>query len=101
MAWRQDPSRRIVLDSGSYSIRLGNATNPLPSFIYDNYIAIDRNSGNKIFGPSLEAILDETKLIYEKNNIRGVTVRFEAYLTMLDDLMAKLEMPKKTTGFYC
>jgi len=30
-----------------------------------------------------------------------VTVRFEAYLSMLDELMAKLEMPKKTTGFFC
>ena len=89
------------MDSGSYSIRLGNAGNNAPTFIYDNFIAIDRNSGNKIFGPSLDAILDETKLIYEKNNIRGVTVRFEAYLSMLDDLMARLSMPKKTTGFYC
>ena len=78
------------MDSGSYSIRLGHAASPAPTFIYDNFIAIDRNSGNKIFGPSLDAILDETKLIYEKNNIRGVTVRFEAYLSMLDDLMARL-----------
>ena len=76
MAWRDDPRRRIVMDSGSYHIRLGNASTPTPTFIYDNFIAIDRNSGNKIFGPSLDAILDETKLIYEKNNIRGVTVRF-------------------------
>jgi len=80
---------------------LGNAGSLEPSFIYDNFIAIDRNSGNKVFGSALDTILDETKLIYEKNNIRGVTVRFEAYLSMLDELMAKLEMPKKTTGFFC
>ena len=101
MAWREDPKRRIIMDSSSYSIRLGNAGSTAPAQIFDNFIAIDRGNGNKIFGPSLDAILDETKLIYEKNNIRGVTVRFEAYLTMLDDLMARLEMPKKTTGFYC
>ena len=76
MAWRQDPKRRIIMDSGSYSIRLGNASSPQPTFLYDNFIAIDRNTGNKMFGPALDAILDETKLIYEKNNIRGVTVRF-------------------------
>jgi len=80
---------------------LGNAGSLEPSFIYDNFIAIDRNSSNKVFGSALDTILDETKLIYEKNNIRGVTVRFEAYLSMLDELMAKLEMPKKTTGFFC
>lgn len=80
---------------------MGNAGSLEPSFIYDNFIAIDRNSGNKVFGSALDTILDETKLIYEKNNIRGVTVRFEAYLSMLDELMAKLEMPKKTTGFFC
>jgi len=80
---------------------LGNAGSLEPSFIYDNFIAIDLNSGNKVFGSALDTILDETKLIYEKNNIRGVTVRFEAYLSMLDELMAKLEMPKKTTGFFC
>ena len=101
MAWREDPKRRIILDSGSYSIRLGNAATVEPSFTYDNFIAIDRNSGNKIFGSALDTVLDETKLIYEKNNVRGVTVRFEAYLSMLDELMAKLEMPKKTTGFFC
>lgn len=28
-------------------------------------------------------------------------MRFEAYVTMLDELMARFEMPKKTTGFYC
>jgi len=76
MAWQTDNRRRIVIDSGSYSIRLGNASTPQPSFIYDNFIAIDRTTGNKIFGPTLESILDETKLIYEKNNVRGVTVRF-------------------------
>ena len=80
----------MVIDSGSYSIRLGNASTNAPSFIYDNFIAIDRTSGNKIFGPQLDGILDETKLIYEKNNVRGVTVRFEAYVNMLDELMAKL-----------
>lgn len=101
MAWRDDNRRRIVIDSGSYSIRLGNASSPIPSLVFDNFIAIDRNSGNKIFGPTLENTLDETKLIYEKNNVRGVTVRFEAYVNMLDDLMARLDMPKKTTGFYC
>ena len=58
MAWREDPRRRIVMDSGSYSIRIGNASNPVPTLIYDNFIAIDRNSGNKIFGPTLDAILD-------------------------------------------
>ena len=101
MAWREDIRRRIILDSGSYSIRVGNAGNPVPNLIYDNFMAIDRNTGNKIFGPALDSIIDETKLIYEKNNVRGVTVRFESYLSMLDDLMARLEMPKKTTGFYC
>ena len=58
MAWQTDNRRRIVLDSGSYSIRAGNASIPLPSLIYDNFIAIDRNNGNKIFGPTLESILD-------------------------------------------
>jgi actin-related protein len=58
MAWRSDHRRRIVIDSGSYSIRLGNATNPVPAFIYDNFIAIDRSNGNKIFGPPLDNILD-------------------------------------------
>ena len=101
MAWREDNRRRIVIDSGSYSIRIGNASTPVPSFVYDNFIAIDRNTGSKIFGPALDGILDETKLIYEKNNVRGVTVRFESYVNMLDELMARLEMPKKTTGFYC
>ena len=101
MAWRDDLSRRIVIDSGSYSIRLGNASSLSPVLNYDNFIAIDRQSGNKIWGTQLDSIMDETKLIYQKNNIRGVTVKFQSYVTMLDQLMAKMEMPKKTTGFYC
>lgn len=80
---------------------MGNASSYNPLFVYDNFIAIDRQSGNKIWGSQLDSILDETKLIYEKNNVRGVTVKFEHYVTMLDELMAKMEMPKKTTGFYC
>lgn len=58
MAWREDNRRRMVIDSGSYSIRLGNAGSNVPSSIYDNFIAIDRTSGNKIFGPQLDGILD-------------------------------------------
>jgi actin-related protein len=58
MAWQIDNRRRIVIDSGSYSIRLGNASTPVPTFIYDNFMAIDRNNGSKIFGPSLDNILD-------------------------------------------
>lgn len=101
MSWREDHRKRIVLDAGSYTIRAGTAASPVPVLTYDNFIAIDRSSGNKVFGPPLEQMLDETKLIYEKNNIRGVTVRFEAYITMLDELMSRMEMPRKTTGFYC
>ena len=48
MAWRDNLSNRIVIDSGSYSIRLGNAFSPIPKFNYDNFIAIDRHSGKKI-----------------------------------------------------
>jgi hypothetical protein len=99
--WRSDASHRIILDNGSYTIRLGNASSPIPIHNYDNFIAIDRQSGTKVWGSQLDSILDETKLIYEKNNIRGVTVKFEHYVNMLDELMAKMEMPKKTTGFYC
>jgi actin-related protein len=58
MAWQQDTRRRIVVDSGSYSLRVGNASSPLPVLVYDNFMAIDRNSGNKIFGPQLDNVLD-------------------------------------------
>jgi actin-related protein len=64
MTWRDNNERRIIIDNGSYSIRLGNASSFEPLFVYDNFIAIDRQSGNKIWGPQLDAILDETKLIY-------------------------------------
>ena len=64
MAWRDDLSRRIIIDSGSYSIRLGNASSLSPVLNYDNFIAIDRQSGNKIWGTQLDSIMDETKLIY-------------------------------------
>jgi len=57
-AWREDLTRRIVLDNGSYSIRLGNASTYTPLFNYDNFIAIDRQSGNKIWGSQLDTILD-------------------------------------------
>ena len=58
MAWKTDINRRIIMDSGSYSIRLGNAGSHEPAFNYDNFMAIDRNTGNKIFGPQLDDILD-------------------------------------------
>lgn len=64
------------MDSGSYTIRLGSAASMQPSITNLNCIAIDRSTGNKIFGTQLENIFDETKLIYEKNNVRGVTVKF-------------------------
>ena len=62
--WRSDPSRRIIIDNGSYTIRLGNASSPIPIYNYDNFIAIDRQSGTKVWGTQLDSILDETKLIY-------------------------------------
>ena len=52
------------MDSGSHSIRLGTAASLHPSFTYLNCIAIDRSSGNKLFGSQLDNIFDETKLIY-------------------------------------
>ena len=58
MAWRDDLARRIVIDSGSYSIRLGNASLYEPLFNWDNFIAIDRQSGNKIWGSQLDSVLD-------------------------------------------
>lgn len=58
MAWREDLSRRIIIDPGSYSIRLGNASSTNPLYNYDNFIAIDRQSGNKIWGSQLDSILD-------------------------------------------
>lgn len=76
MSWRDEPKKRLVIDSGSYSVRLGTAASPVPSFNYLNCIAIDRTNGNKLYGSQLDNIFDETKLIYEKNNVRGVTVKF-------------------------
>ena len=58
MAWKEDLSHRIVIDSGSYSIRLGNSVSFNPLFNYDNFIAIDRQNGNKIWGTQLDSILD-------------------------------------------
>jgi actin-related protein len=101
MSWREDVRRRLVIDSGSYSVRVGTAASPIPSLNYLNCIAIDRSTGSKLYGAQLDNIFDETKLIYEKNNVRGVTVKFETYVTMIDELMARMEMPKKTTGFFC
>ena len=101
MSWREDVRRRLVIDSGSYSVRVGTAASPVPSLNYLNCIAIDRSTGSKLYGAQLDNIFDETKLIYEKNNVRGVTVKFETYVTMIDELMARMEMPKKTTGFFC
>ena len=76
MTWREDNKHRLVIDSGSYSIRLCTAASNQPAFNYLNCIAIDRSSGSKLFGSQLENMFDETKLIYEKNNVRGVTVKF-------------------------
>lgn len=76
MSWREDVRRRLVIDSGSYSVRVGTAASPVPSLNYLNCIAIDRSTGSKLYGAQLDNIFDETKLIYEKNNVRGVTVKF-------------------------
>jgi hypothetical protein len=46
------------MDSGSYTIRLGTAASNQPSITYLNCIAIDKLTGNKLFGPQLENILD-------------------------------------------
>ena len=76
MSWRDNPKYRIIMDSGSYTIRLGSASSTTPTINYLNCIAIDRSTGNKLMGNQLDNILDESKLIYEKNNVRGVTVKF-------------------------
>lgn len=46
------------MDSGSYNIRLGTAASTQPAISYLNCIAIDRSTGNKIFGTQLENIFD-------------------------------------------
>lgn len=76
MHWRDSWERRLVIDSGSQTIRLGTAASFQPQINYLNCIAIDRGTGNKLYGTQLDNIFDETKLIYEKNNTRGVTVKF-------------------------
>lgn len=58
MTWRDDPKHRIIMDSGSYTIRLGTAATTQPSITYLNCIAIDRSTGNKLFGSQLENIFD-------------------------------------------
>lgn len=58
MTWREDPKKRVIMDSGSYTIRLGTAASIHPSINYLNCIAIDRSSGNKLFGQQLENVFD-------------------------------------------
>jgi len=58
MTWREDHRKRIILDAGSYSLRLGSAVSPAPVLLYDNFMAIDRTTGTKIFGPNLDSALD-------------------------------------------
>lgn len=63
-SWRDSLNHRLVIDSGSHTIRLGTAASEKPTFNYLNCIAIDRSSGNKLSGTQLDNIFDETKLIY-------------------------------------
>lgn len=58
MHWRDSLERRLVIDSGSHTIRLGTAASNTPSINYLNCVAIDRTSGNKLFGPQLDNIFD-------------------------------------------
>lgn len=58
MSWREEPKRRIIMDSGSHMIRLGTAASITPSINYLNCIAIDRSTGNKLYGTQLENIFD-------------------------------------------
>lgn len=58
MHWRDSLERRLVIDSGSETIRLGTAASYQPQITYLNCIAIDRSTGNKIFGSQLDNIFD-------------------------------------------
>lgn len=58
MTWREEAKRRIIMDSGSHTIRLGTAASPQPTITYLNCIAIDRSTGNKLFGHQLDNIFD-------------------------------------------
>ena len=66
MAWKSDFNRRVIIDSGSFSIRLGTAASSEPIYNYNNFIAIDRNSGNKVFGPQLDNLLPLVRSIAMK-----------------------------------
>lgn len=77
MNWRSNPEKRLVLDNGSSRIRLGNASSSTPQLAWHNLLAIDRKTGSKLMGDDIIRIWDETKVVYERPNVRGVTVKFD------------------------
>ena len=95
MNWRSNPEKRIILDNGSSKIRLGNAGSSTPQLSWHNLIAIDKKTGHKLMGDDIIRIWDETKVVYEKPNVRGVTVKFDQEMNLWEEMFNNLDYLKQ------
>ncbi|EGR32566.1 hypothetical protein IMG5_077470 [Ichthyophthirius multifiliis] len=85
--WHTNFQKRIIIDNGSWEIRLGNATNQNPMILQQNLL------GNLLYGEQLNNYLDESNLIYIKPQVRGVTVDWDHEIHLLEKMLDDL------TGF--
>ncbi|KAL4468897.1 hypothetical protein ABPG72_009167 [Tetrahymena utriculariae] len=94
--WKTNSNKRLIVDNGSWEIRLGSALNEVPNLTYYNLLGIDRKNGNLLCGENLNNYKDEANLIYVKPQVRGVVVDWDHEVHLWEKMLdAQTEFESK------
>lgn len=69
-------------------------------FTFYGSVGIDKATGAKLIGDQLNHVWSETKMIYYRPNVRGVTMKFDHELTLWEEMLKKIDsVEEKKTGY--
>lgn len=99
MDWQTSPSSRLVIDLGSLSLRMGPASSEMPALRWFNMIGNHKKSGDKIFGETLEQLLEEDQFLYAKPMTKGLLVNKDTENELLLKMFEKIGIDNHTSAF--
>jgi actin-related protein len=98
--WRETNGKRIVLDNGSFKIRVGLAGLKDETFQQGrNLIAHQKRSNDTLIGYECEKVLNESSFRYSKPHVRGVLTNFDTQLTIWAKMFHDLLEDKNGKGY--
>lgn len=93
-SWKESTSKRLVLDNGSFNLRIGVAGQKESRFVGRNMIASHKRNSEVLACDKVDSVMKEASYRYSKPHVRGVLTNFDIQMNIWNKQFGKYVQDK-------